>query len=100
MKTIDIIIICITLVQIGLFFLLNKFYKLITISLFILAIVFLFFVFYSNYREVIDLFWGSEAGTSSIVPEIIKSEYFTFTLFVLYSFLNTVLMSLKKTLNK
>jgi hypothetical protein len=93
MEQTDISIIIFSLVLLLSFFLLKRIFFRISLILYLILSAYIIIIAFVDYQGSIELV---NIGESSIgvIPDIVKGIYTTFTLFIIYSFINIILLSL------
>ncbi|MBL1155566.1 MAG: hypothetical protein D8M51_11655 [Ignavibacteriae bacterium] len=94
MENIDFVIIIFSLLLLLCYILLKRKFIIVSIILYIILCLFISIQEYNNYQEAFFLFNRQGGIFSGDVPEILKGTYITFGLFMVYSFINIILISL------
>lgn len=94
MEIVDIAIIVFSFILLIIYFIQNRKFFEASIILYIILSSYIGIVSYNDYQGVVELYIGSEAGSLGAVPDIVESINTTFGLFMIYSFINIIFLSL------
>ena len=89
----DVAIIIFSFLLFGSYFLFRQKFLRASVILYTILCFYIGVVDYNGYQGVIELYVGNEAGSLGAVPEIVLSILITFWLFMIYSFINIMLLS-------
>lgn len=93
MEQTDISIIIFSLLLLLSFFRIKKYFFRISIILYLILSAYITIIAFIDYQGAIELVNTGETSPG-VVPDIVKSIYTTFIFFMIYSFINVILLSL------
>ncbi|MCZ2269387.1 MAG: hypothetical protein LC124_11085 [Ignavibacteriales bacterium] len=93
MENIDFVIIIFSLVLLLSFFRIKKSFFRISLILFLILSAYIIIIAFIDYQGAIGLVNTGE-GSPGVIPDLVKGIYTTFILFMIYSFINIILLSL------